>query len=290
MPSSATTTLDRALQAEADHGTSGPTPSAAQVVREPVGAPVELAVGERARRRRRAPRRRACARLRPRTARGRSAPSRLEPAARRSTRRAAGAARAAGQQRQLARARASGVRDDALEQRLEVPDQPRRSSRRRTGRCCTRARPTSPPVASVERQGEVELRRPGPLGRRPAAAGSARRRPTSGSRSFWRTNITWKSGVRLGSRSGLQLLDQLLERQVLVRVGRRARPRARGRSSSRKLGSPDEVGAQHQRVDEEADQPLDLGAGAVGDRRADDDVVLAACSGGAAPGRPPAAS
>ena len=38
---------------------------------------------------------------------------------------------------------------------------------------------------------------------------------------------------------GLQLLDQLLERQVLVRVGAQGTSRARARSSSRKLGSPD---------------------------------------------------
>ena len=37
-----------------------------------------------------------------------------------------------------------------------------------------------------------------------------------------------------------------------------------------------EVGAQHQRVDEEADQPLELGAPAAGDRRADHDVLLPA--------------
>ena len=38
---------------------------------------------------------------------------------------------------------------------------------------------------------------------------------------------------------GLQLLDQLLEGHVLVGVGLRAPPRARARSSSRKVGSPD---------------------------------------------------
>ena len=63
-------------------------------------------------------------------------------------------------------------------------------------------------------------------------------------------------------------LDQPLEGQVLVGVGVRGRSRARARSSSRKAGRR-QVGAQHQGVDEEADQALELGAGAAGDRRAD---------------------
>ena len=71
---------------------------------------------------------------------------------------------------------------------------------------------------------------------------------------------------------GSELLDELLEGQVLVGVGsegRVAHPReqlAKGRIAR-------QVGAQHQRVDEEPDQALQLGAAAPGDRRADRDVV-----------------
>ena len=72
--------------------------------------------------------------------------------------------------------------------------------------------------------------------------------------------MTWNSGRAARSRSRLQLLDQPLERQVLVGEGAERRLRARGPAAPRKAGSPDEVGAQHQGVDEEADQPLDLGA------------------------------
>ena len=162
--------------------------------------------------------------------------------------------------------------------------------RRRTGRCCTRGRPQ--PLAalssSVERQ--VELRRP--------SAHSSRRRgcrprelhggPAARSAA---TNMTWNSGLRLRSRSRLQLLHQLLERQVLVGVGARAPSRATRPSSSRKRRIAGQIGAQHQRVDEEADQRLESRPRlrpAIGD--ADDDVVLAACSARAAPGTPPAAS
>ena len=103
------------------------------------------------------------------------------------------------------------------------------------------------------------------------------RRPASSQRlrgAFCRTNITWKSGLRLEVALRLQLLDQLLERHVLVGVGAERDLAARAPSSSRKRRVARQVGAQHQRVDEEADQPLGLRRGAAGDRRADHDVVL----------------
>ena len=72
----------------------------------------------------------------------------------------------------------------------------------------------------------------------------------------------------------LQLLDQALEGEVLVGVdveGRLPHPveqLAEGRVAR-------EVAAEHQGVDEEADQPLGLHPVAVGDGRADQHVVLA---------------
>ena len=71
-----------------------------------------------------------------------------------------------------------------------------------------------------------------------------------------------------------QLLDQLLERHLLVGVGRQRRL-AHLRDERREAGIAGEAGAQGDRVDEEADQRLQLAAGAAGDRRAEDDVGLA---------------
>ena len=72
----------------------------------------------------------------------------------------------------------------------------------------------------------------------------------------------------------LHLLDQLLERQVLVREGAHHGV-ARPGEQAVHVGVAAEVGAQHQGVDEEADQPLELDPGAAGGRRADQQVVLA---------------
>ncbi len=73
----------------------------------------------------------------------------------------------------------------------------------------------------------------------------------------------------------LQDFDQLLERQVLVRV-RLQRQVAHAREQGTEGRVAGKVGAQHQRIHEEADQPFQLRPGAIGDRRADDDVGLAA--------------
>ena len=125
-------------------------------------------------------------------------------------------------------------------------------------------------AASPEEEREVELRVP--VSARPAPSAEAmspahRGRPTSGT--FWKPKMTWKSGVARQVALRPQLLDQLLERQVLVGVGVERR-RAHPSEELAEAGSPREVGAQHQGVDEEADQPLDLQAVAVGDRRADE--------------------
>ncbi|OEZ49779.1 hypothetical protein DUGA6_62640 [Duganella sp. HH105] len=71
----------------------------------------------------------------------------------------------------------------------------------------------------------------------------------------------------------LEYIDQLLERHVLVRV-RVQRVAAHLVDQLQEAGAVIDLGAQHQRVDEEADQPFRLRAVAVGDRRADADVVL----------------
>ncbi|OEZ60784.1 hypothetical protein DUGA6_30090 [Duganella sp. HH105] len=77
------------------------------------------------------------------------------------------------------------------------------------------------------------------------------------------------AGVALG----LEHFDQLFERYVLVRV-RVQRVAAYMVEQLQETGAVIDLRAQHQRVDEEADQPFRLRAVAVGDRRADADVVL----------------
>ena len=83
---------------------------------------------------------------------------------------------------------------------------------------------------------------------------------------------------------GLQLLDELFEGEVLVGVGAEGDVVDAGEQLA-EGGVAGEVGAQDERVDEEADQRLELGAGAVRDRDADDDVVLAGVAVRAGPGR-----
>ena len=74
---------------------------------------------------------------------------------------------------------------------------------------------------------------------------------------------------------GLEALDELLEGQVLVGVGAEGGPRARGAGASRNVGSPERSARSDEGVGEEADEPVELDAAAVGDRGADDDIVLA---------------
>ncbi len=88
---------------------------------------------------------------------------------------------------------------------------------------------------------------------------------------------------------GVQDPDEAVEREVLMLerpeggLPRPCQELAEGRLA-RQVASEDE------HVDEVADQPLDLGAVPVGDRRADRDVVPRRSGGGGPPGTPPAAS
>ena len=74
---------------------------------------------------------------------------------------------------------------------------------------------------------------------------------------------------------GGERLDQLLEGQVLVGIGLQ-RPGAHPRQVLLEAGRAREVRAQHQRVDEEPDQPLELGAAAPRDGHPHGQVLLAA--------------
>jgi hypothetical protein len=76
----------------------------------------------------------------------------------------------------------------------------------------------------------------------------------------------------------VELLDQLLERQVLMGIGgQRGLPDPREQLRERRRAG--EVGPQHQRVDEEPDQPLGPQLAAAGDRRSDAHVVGIADAG-----------
>ena len=75
-----------------------------------------------------------------------------------------------------------------------------------------------------------------------------------------------------------QLFDQVLEGEILVGVGiQGGLPHAADHLAAARLAG--EIAAQHQGVDEEADQRLDLNAVTVGDRRADRQVGLPAQPG-----------
>ncbi len=71
----------------------------------------------------------------------------------------------------------------------------------------------------------------------------------------------------------IEVFHQLLERHVLVAVGVEG-DLALAPQQLPEGGIAREIGAQHQAVGEEADQPLDLGLAPVGDQRADGDVLL----------------
>ncbi|GHO70200.1 hypothetical protein KSC_090920 [Ktedonobacter sp. SOSP1-52] len=73
-------------------------------------------------------------------------------------------------------------------------------------------------------------------------------------------------------------LDYLLKGHILVRIGIQGCGTDLGEQVA-EGGIVRQVAAQHQHVDEEADQPLQLLMGAVGDRATHGDILLAAVAG-----------
>ena len=161
----------------------------------------------------------------------------------------------------------------------------------------SRARPPSEPLggAAVEQVGGVlqvgveaaGARRRTPERRRsnlapplPACSVSTSR-PGSAKRAsalFCSTSMTWNSGCRASDRGRVQLLDQPLERHVLVGVRGQVRLPDPGQQLAEGRVARG-VGAQHQGVDEEPDQVVQRLVGAAGDRRADRDVGAGAQPG-----------
>ncbi len=122
-------------------------------------------------------------------------------------------------------------------------------------------------------EGDVELR--GELGDRERLQGQPRQRDRLGHRQV--EHVEHHLEQRRPRRIALlrQAGEQGLEGDVLVGVG----PQGDVADALQQLaegGVPREVGAQHQGVEEEPDQPLGLHHAAAGDRRADQDVVGAA--------------
>ena len=219
--------------------TSGPTPSRLQVVRQLVGARVQLAVGQLLR-----------PRTRTATASGRARRLRLEQlveaASLGDTRRAVSfhstsswCRSAAVEQRQLARAAAPGSRHHRLRADARSAAPGARSSPRRTGRCCTRSRRRSPSPSPRSDSVEVELGAVALVDVHAARRLQARRARSASPRSVLQREHHLEQRVcGSGRASRLQLLDQLLERQVLVRVGvqrasRAPAPAARGSAGRR---------------------------------------------------------
>ena len=131
--------------------------------------------------------------------------------------------------------------------------------------------PSQRAVALGQRERQVEFAVPRGSGRRVIASpGSSE----SASRRVLQREHDLEQRIAAQVALGLELLDQLLEGQVLVRVGiERALARPGQQFRERRVAG--EITAHDQRVDEEADEAFDLGPVAPGDRRADRDVLLA---------------
>ncbi len=128
------------------------------------------------------------------------------------------------------------------------------------------------PLALVPQVGgEVELRRR--LGEGELAERHPRQRQL-GEGEVEQVEVDLEEGRPRQVALRLQGVEEHLEGHVLMGVGAERRlPHPRHQLGEG--GVAGEVGAQHQGVEEHPDQPLDLGASAAGDRRADDDVGLA---------------
>ena len=257
--------LQAAIKAETD---ARPRlhPQGGQPARQAVGPPVELAVAQRLAvadggHRLRSARRLLLEELVERPG-GAEAPARTGPLSDHLL------ALALAQQRQLRHA-AVRVRHRALEQTAEVAQHPL------DGRGVEEVRPVFGRRAGVtadrlQGQGELEFRRPG----RGLLRGDHHVPQDEGLRGRVlqdQHDLEQRRAGQLALR--LQLVDHLLERDVLVGVGAEGHL-ARAAEQGGEAGGLLPAQPQHQGVGEEPDQPLDLGAGAVGDRRTDGHVLL----------------
>ena len=129
-------------------------------------------------------------------------------------------------------------------------------------------------LAQVQRQ--VELRRCARQ-RLERQRQARQRQPPGAARSAARTS-PGTAGVRLRSRSGLQLRHQPLERHVLVRVGAQRRPRAPAPAARGSSGRPTGRARSTSVLTKKPISPSSSRRVAARDRRADRDVLLRRCS------------
>ncbi len=143
--------------------------------------------------------------------------------------------------------------------------QPRSRSRARTGRCCTRGsragRPGPPPRRGSDRTWPCRCRWASASAAQPAQLEGRQRRVLQDEQ-----HLEERMAAEIAL--GLQLLDELLEGQILMRV-RAQGTAAHAAQQFAERGIAGDIGADSQRIDEEADEWLDLGPVAIGDRRAD---------------------
>ena len=240
--------------------TSGPDAQPPQAAGQAVGPRVELAVGQGSRLEDHRDRLRRPRRLRREELVDERLLAGSRPAA--GSTRPASCCRSGGrQQRQLRDPPRRARPTSPASSTLEVPGPARDRRARRRAPCCRPSWPTIRAPGVERRQREVELRAGhSSLVRAPASAPAAP--GVSGPARSGSDSITWKSGARLRSRSGASSSTSRSNGTLLVRVGAPGPPRAPGSRSSRERSDrPPSVAAQDQRVDEEADQPLDLARG-----------------------------
>ena len=205
MPSSPTTISERALQRTARPPPPARRPSAAQMMRQPVGARVELAhssaLAPRTPPRPRPGVRAACAanssgkrRRRERHARSRSSP-------------AGASARSSGARMSSCPSARSGAATAASSSRTQPRRQRLDARPARTGRWRTRARPRSRPACRRPRAPRARLTDRSNLALAVATGSNARRQPRQARAApaalFCSASITWNSGWRDSERAGL---------------------------------------------------------------------------------------
>jgi hypothetical protein len=133
-------------------------------------------------------------------------------------------------------------------------------------------RPREPPLRLGDLEGEVKLRRRALHGQQLHLQAGQPGRADGGVLED-QHHLEERRAGQVALR--VQLVDQALERHILVGVGAQSDLPRLGEEPP-EVGPAGEVEAHHQRVDEDADQAFDLAAVAVRDRGADGDVVLAA--------------
>ena len=166
---------------------------------------------------------------------------------------------------------AIGIGDDPFQQDAKMPTHPLDRGRVEQRRRVIERRP-QPLLGLDDRQREIELRA-GAVAPERFEPQAAERGAALGRILQDEHHLEQRIAAHVARR--LQLLDQPFEGQVLMRLRPERRlPHARQQPAEARIAR--NIRAHHQRVDEEADQRLELETAPVGDRRAHADVLLPA--------------